>query len=194
MGEQSLVGLGSINPPMKMLHEWIAADEPEDEPGWFQHSLMGLVIPFTLPTEWHHAKLYEPANQILNQQLWETLNKIRQWQAGKKLRFLMKAPEHLFGFPDVAKAHPDASFVSVSRDEESWYPSQLVITQLNYYMFVDAQVEDSISFTDRLLCGQRNALKVALNGTYEVLPVKFGSYLFKQTIDVVEKVVKHADH
>lgn len=193
IAEQALVGLESINPPMKMLHEWIAADEPEDEPGWYQHSLMGLVIPFTLPSEWHHAKIYEQESQVLNRRLWETLNKIRQWQSGTKQRFLMKAPEHLFGLPDLAKNHPDASLITVSRDEASWYPSALIMTQLFQHMFVDSKVEDTIAFNDRLLCGQRQALQVSQKRKYKALSVEFGSYLFTQTIDVVEKIAKHAN-
>ena len=125
--------------------------------------------------------------------MWKVLNQIRQWEAGKKQRFLMKAPEHLFALPELTKAHPDASVITVSRDEASWYPSSLIMTQLFQYMAVDAQVEDSIAFTDRLLCGQRNALEIAHNGSYDVLPVQFGSYLFTQTFDVVEKVAKHSD-
>ena len=88
---------------------------------------------------------------------------------------------------------PDASIISVSRDEASWYPSQLVMSQLWRYMYVDAEVQDAIAFTDRLLCAQRESLEVAHNGTFEVLPVEFGSYLFTQTRDVVERIAKHAD-
>ena len=191
--EAALSGLGALNPPMKLLHEWISAEEPEDEPGWYLHSLTGLVVPFQLPSEWHHARIYEPASQERNLRLWETLNKIRQWQAGKKQRFLLKAPEHLFGLPQLVQDHPDASIITVSRDEKSWYPSSLVMTQLSQYMFVDAQVEDTIAFTDRLLCGQRRSLEVAHNGSYDLLPVRFGSYLFEQTFEVVERIANHAN-
>eukprot|EP00797_Seminavis_robusta_P008304 Sro1585_g284110.1 Sulfotransferase domain (236) ;mRNA; r:14316-15023 len=179
---------------MKLLHEWIAPDEPEDEPGWYQYTLMGVVIPFSFPSEWHHAKIYQPESQQLNFRLWETLNKIRQWQAGKKLRFLMKAPEHLFGYPQIAQAYPNATFVSVSRDEESWYPSSLIMTHLFRQMFVHPRVEDTIAFADRLLCGQRQALQVAHNlPNNTILPVQFGKYLFTQTMDVVEQIAIHAD-
>ena len=34
---------------------------------------------------------------------------------------------------------------------------------------------------------------MAHNGTFEVLSVEFGSYLFTQTRDVVERIAKHAD-
>ena len=139
------------------------------------------------------ARIYRPESQERNLRLWETLNKIRQWQAGTKQRFLLKAPEHLFGLPRLVQDHPDASIISVSRDEASWYPSQLVMAQLWRYMYVDAEVQDAIAFTDRLLCTQRESLEVAHNGTFEVLPVEFGSYLFTQTRDVVERIAKHAD-
>ena len=52
VAEAALKGLGGMNPPVKLLHEWIAADEPEDEPGWYQNTVTGVVIPFTIPSEW----------------------------------------------------------------------------------------------------------------------------------------------
>ncbi len=193
IAQGALTFLGYMNPPMKLLHEWIGENEPEDEPGWYQHTLQGLVIPFTIPSDWHHSQIYKPESQTRNRRFWVTMNKIRQWQTGKKARFLLKAPEHLFGLPDLVQSHPDASVISVSRDEETWYPSALVMTQLFQYMSVDARVEDTIAFTDKLLCEQRKSLEIAHNGSYNVLPIKFGSYLFTQTFDVVERIAKYAD-
>ena len=53
--------------------------------------------------------------------------------------------------------------------------------------------QDTIAFTDRLLCGQRRSLEVAHNGSYDLLPVRFGSYLFEQTFEVVERIANHAN-
>mmetsp|Transcript_14279 Transcript_14279/g.22022 ORF Transcript_14279/g.22022 Transcript_14279/m.22022 type:complete len:475 (+) Transcript_14279:79-1503(+) len=202
--ELNLKNLGAVNPPMKLLHEWIAADEPEDEPGWYQYTVQGLVIPFTMPSTWHHLKIYEDKSQERNLKLWETLQKIRQWQAGgsnnndtkKKKRFLMKAPEHLFGFPQLYNSHPDATFVTVSREEESWYPSALIMTQLFQQMFVHPRVNETIEFNDILNCGQRRSLqRIKNNSTYgdNVLHIKFGSYLFTQTIEVVQQIAQKAN-
>lgn len=191
--EVSLNALGAINPPMKLLHEWVSADTPEDEPGWFQHTLTGLVIPFSIPSGWHHSRIYETVSQGRNRQFWETINKIKQHRAGRKLRFLMKAPEHLFGFAELHDAYPDGSFITVSRDEKSWYESALVITHLFQQMFVDANVNDTIAFTDTLNCGQRRALEIAHNGSHNVLSIEFGSYLFTQTYHVVDQIAAHAD-
>ena len=52
---------------------------------------------------------------------------------------------------------------------------------------------ESSTLTDRLLCAQRQSLEVAHNGTFEVPSVEFGSYLFTQTRDVVERIAKHAE-
>ena len=199
VAEAGLTGLGVMNPPMKLLHEWIAEDEPEDEPGWYQHTtLSGLVIPFTIPSEWHHARIYTRDSQTRNRRFWVTMNKIRQFQAGKgKQRFLLKAPENLFGFTALMKEHPDASVITVSRDEASWYPSSLIMTQLFQQMTVDAKVEDSIAFTDKLLCEQRKSLEIAHSSSAfesdQVIAIKFGKYLFSQTFDVVKKIAKFAD-
>jgi len=83
----------------------------------------------------------------------------------------------------------------VSRDEKSWYESALVITHLFQQMFVDTLVNDTIAFTDRLNCGQRQSLEIAHDDTYSqnVLPIKFGSYLFTQTYDVIDQIAIHAD-
>jgi len=75
--EMALTALGTINPPMKLLHEWVSADTPEDEPGWFQHTLVGLVVPFSIPSEWHHERIYEAESQRRNRRFWETINNTR---------------------------------------------------------------------------------------------------------------------
>jgi len=40
------------------------------------------------------------------------LLKIKQWKAGRKLRFILKSADHLFGLPYLSKTFPDAKFVT----------------------------------------------------------------------------------
>lgn len=75
----SLNALGAIKPMMKLLHEWISADTPEDEPGWFQHTLMGLIT--------QYYNLFDPIGVASledgrgrepgeERRFWETINKL----------------------------------------------------------------------------------------------------------------------
>jgi hypothetical protein len=184
--------LAYMNSPLKLMHEWITPDDPEEDSGWYMHTGRGLAIPFNIPSLWHSTQMLDHSSHVLNQQYFETILKIKQWKSGKKQRFILKAPEHLFGLPHLDKTYPDAKFVTVFRDEHPCYVSGLVLTHQWQRLFVTPKVEETTQFMDILICNERKALEVAHNGTYNVLKVDFAG-MFTNTFDIVSRFAIHAE-
>ena len=186
--------LDAVNPPLGIMHEFTNAEDPEEETGWYMNTMRGIAAAFILPSYWLQLNVLQESSVEMNRNFWETVLKIKQWKAGRKQRFILKAPEHLFGLPYLTEEFPDASFVTVHRNEESMYKSGLAVTHAYRHMFMEPTVSDSIAYQDFLVCNERKALEVSRDEKYDskVMEVRFEDGLFTNTFEIIAKFAKHA--
>lgn len=191
--------LHALNPPIKLMHEWAKKSDPDEDSSWYYKTMRGVAVPFTLHSFWHHLNIYQESSASMNKNFWEIVLKLKQWKAGSKQRFFLKAPEHLFGLPYLSETFPDAKFVTASRNEVPMYKSGVLITHAWRHMVMQQHprsTNETLAFQDMIVCQQRKALEVAHDQQYEskVMAVHFeNDGLFTNTFDIVARFAKHAD-
>ena len=185
-----------VNPPLMIMHEFTNAEDVEEDAGWGKHTMRGAIMSVIIPSIWHHLNIYQESTAEINKNFWEILLKIKQWKAGRKLRFILKAADHLFYLPYLSETFPDARFVTVSRDEDAMYKSALVLTHTFRQLFVaNTHINETVCKQDLKTCHLLKALEVAHDKKYksQVMSVSSEDRLFTNTFEIVANFAKHAD-
>lgn len=188
--EAGLMVTKYLNPPMSLIHEYTHPDDPEEDSGWYGYTFTGLVTSFLVPSRRHLHLWLNKSYQPKWHDLLAAIMRIKQFDEGRKLRFILKAPEHLIALPALVKKFPDAKVVVLDREELPMYKSGLIITHQIRHMLVEPNIDDTLYFMDILICAERKARDLALD-KFDVLHFKF-SHLFNQTYDYVEQFAKFA--
>ena len=181
--------------PLKLLHEHTKTDDPEEDSGWYMNSMRGGTVPFTLISQKLIDMIFKATDSspLYNHRFLEANLKLKQWEEGKgSQRFLLKAPDHLFGISNLANKFPRAKFVTVFRDEVPMFQSGVTLTYQFQQMFVHSSVKDSVLFMDELICTERKALQTAHIGKYDVMKAPFNR-LFNETFDLTAEFAKHVN-
>eukprot|EP00548_Thalassiothrix_antarctica_P001232 CAMPEP_0194142362 /NCGR_PEP_ID=MMETSP0152-20130528/11631_1 /TAXON_ID=1049557 /ORGANISM="Thalassiothrix antarctica, Strain L6-D1" /LENGTH=461 /DNA_ID=CAMNT_0038841285 /DNA_START=48 /DNA_END=1430 /DNA_ORIENTATION=+ len=180
-----------MNAPMSLMHEWSLPEDPDEDAGWYGYTFTGLANSFLVPSR-HHLHLWlDQSHQTKWHNLLEAILKIKQFddQGRRNRRVILKSPEHLVAMKNVINKFPGAQIVVIDRDEIPWYKSALMIThQVQYQVVPEPKIDESLYFTDVLMCAMKKARDFALskNNDAEVLHLQF-SGLFNQTFDYAEQ-------
>jgi len=191
---EAIEGLHAMVSPLKLMHEYTKPNDPEEDSGWYLNSMRGVIVPFILTSQKLMDMTFKATDSPLyNHRFLEANLKLKQWEEGKGTqRFLLKAPEHLFGISNLAKKFRGAKFVTVFRDEVPMFRSGVSLTYHYQHMFVDPSVDDAVLFTGELICAEREALRKAHNGKYKVMKAPF-ERLFSETFELATEFAKHVD-
>jgi len=189
--ETSMKTFKYINSPTSLMHEWSLPEDPDEDAGWYGFTFTGLANSFLVPSR-HHLQLWlDQSHQIKWHNLLEAILKIKQFddESRRNRRVILKSPEHLVAMKNVVDKFPGAQIVVIDRDEIPWYKSALTMThQVQYLVVPEPRIEDSLHFTNVLMCAMKKARDFAIsnNNTTEILHFQF-SGLFNQTFDYAEQ-------